>query len=48
MHLDASYPDDEQVRYGGLLFADSVEEYYGWEAKTKGGTGDRVKGILSK
>ena len=26
-------PEDEQVRYGGLLFGESLSDYYGWEKK---------------
>ena len=30
-------PEDESIRYGGLLFADTLEEYAGWEESQQKG-----------
>ena len=39
-------PSDETIRYGRLLFSETLEDYYGWEGSTNSKAGDRVKGIL--
>lgn len=35
-------PEDETIRYGGLLFGETLQDYAGWEDKQTDGTRDKI------